>query len=209
MKLSSESAMFAASSQVSPHSLCLVHEQRKGGSMEVFEHSLSQRSLPSVEASDGGRSLSSNRANHVSILGVDIGGLRKDSEVVGMGDGGQAFALISGGADLPRKVLASGALPSMGSGPRKRRKPCFETGEMMKCGSEGVEVRMKQTVEVECALLQQGDSRGPVSSFSGGHNEVPSPTSSTCLEVNSRRHCQQLEKRGDLSSIEGLIKPMK
>lgn len=55
----------------------------------------------------------------VLALRVGVEGLQKDSEVVGMGLGGRAFTTISRGVDLPRKVLASSALPLEGSGPAR------------------------------------------------------------------------------------------
>lgn len=99
----------ATTGQVSPHSLSLVREHREGGSLGVSKLSSSRGSLPSIEADDGGPSLSSSKADHVSILGVNVNGLQKDSEVVGMGNGDWASTLIFGGVDLPGKVLASSA----------------------------------------------------------------------------------------------------
>lgn len=145
-----------------------------------------------MEVNDGDPVLSSSRAILVAVVRVSVEGLRKASEVVGMGHGGRASIPIFGEVDLPRKVLASSALPLKGSGPRKRRKSCSEFSGIVLGENEGLDVKMKKTMEVGDAMVQHGDSRGLACSSLCGHDKFPLPASMTYVEGDHGRNGQQI-----------------
>lgn len=140
--------------QVSPHSLSLVGEQGKGGSMGVSEVHRVEGPCHQWRPMMG--ALVFLPAGPIVFLfwGSVLMDSRRIVKLLGwvmvVGPLHQFF----GGVDFLGQVLTSSALSPMGSDPRERRKICSKSSRIVKCGNDGVEVRMKKMVEAGGAMLQ-------------------------------------------------------